>query len=121
MNTVILSIVLTLKQSKHSSSWVRRGGGGGGTGSTNNKLLYTDCKLHNKPFAANKSRNTKPSPREVRPGCTGPRQTIRHFRVSPGLCIKTRLSAQPLIWKRFFTLVQIKLIFKGKVVYLPLF
>ena len=25
-----------------------------------------------------------------------------HFRVPPGLCIKTRLSAQPLIWKCFF-------------------
>ena len=24
---------------------------------------------------------------------------IGHFRVLPGLCIKTRLSAQPLIWK----------------------
>ena len=24
----------------------------------------------------------------------------RHFRVKPGLCIKTRLSAQPLIWRR---------------------
>ena len=24
---------------------------------------------------------------------------IGHFRVSPGLCIKTRLSAQPLMWK----------------------
>ena len=25
-----------------------------------------------------------------------------HFRVSPGLCIKTRLSAQPLVRKLFF-------------------
>ena len=24
---------------------------------------------------------------------------IRHFRVPPGLCIKTRLSAQSLMWK----------------------
>ena len=24
---------------------------------------------------------------------------IGHFRVPPGLCIKTRLGAQPLIWK----------------------
>ena len=29
-----------------------------------------------------------------------------HFRVSPGLCIKTRLSAQPLVWKYFFILMQ---------------
>ena len=28
-----------------------------------------------------------------------PFMTIGHFLVSPGLCIKTRLSAQPLIWK----------------------
>ena len=27
------------------------------------------------------------------------RRSIGHFRVSQGLCIKTRLSAQPLIWK----------------------
>ena len=26
---------------------------------------------------------------------------IGHFRVPPGLCLKTRLSAQPLIWKNF--------------------
>ena len=46
-------------------------------------------------------------------------QAIRgHFRVPPGLCIKTRLSAQPLIWKWFFILMQIKLIFTRKVVHL---
>ena len=33
-----------------------------------------------------------------------------------GLCIKTRLSAQPLIWKWFFILMQIKLVFTRKVV-----
>ena len=38
------------------------------------------------------------------------------FRVPPGLCIETRLSAQPLIWKWFFILMQIKLIFTRKVV-----
>ena len=38
------------------------------------------------------------------------------FRVPLGLCIKTRLSAQPLIWKWFFILMQIKLIFTRKVV-----
>jgi len=70
---------------------------------------------------ASNSRGTKPSPWEVRPGCTGPRQTIRHFRVSPGLCIKTRLSARPLIWKWFFILMQIKLIFTRKVVHLASF
>ena len=31
--------------------------------------------------------------------------------ISPGLCIKTRLSAQPLIWKLFFILMMIKIIF----------
>jgi len=38
----------------------------------------------------------------------GPRKSISHFRVPPGLCIKARLSAQPLIWKWFFILMQIK-------------
>ena len=38
----------------------------------------------------------------------------RHFRLTPGLWIKTRLSAQPLIWKWFFILMQIKLIFTRK-------
>ena len=47
--------------------------------------------------------------------------TIGHFRVFPGLCIKTRLSAQPLIWKWFFILVQIKLIFTRKVLRLASF
>ena len=39
----------------------------------------------------------------------------------PGLCIKTRLSAQPLIWKWFFILMQIKLIFTRKIVDLASF
>ena len=47
--------------------------------------------------------------------------TIGHFRVPPGLCIKTRLSAQPLIWKWFFILMQIKLIFTRKVVHMASF
>ena len=38
----------------------------------------------------------------------GPRKLISHFRVPPGLCIKARLTAQPLIWKWFFILMQIK-------------
>ena len=49
------------------------------------------------------------------------RRSIGHFRVSPGLCIKTRLSAQPLIWKWVFILTQIKLIFTRKVVHLASF
>ena len=36
--------------------------------------------------------------------------SIGHFRVPPGLCFKTRVGAQPLIWKSFFILIQIKLI-----------
>ena len=48
-------------------------------------------------------------------------RSIGHFRVPPGLCIKTRLSAQPLIWNWFFILMQIKLIFKRKVVHLDSF
>ena len=43
---------------------------------------------------------------------------IGHFRVPSGLCFKTRLGAQPLIWKWFFILMQIKLIFTRKVVHL---
>ena len=37
-----------------------------------------------------------------------PFMTIGHFLFSPGLCIKTRLGAQPLIWKLFFILMQMK-------------
>ena len=46
---------------------------------------------------------------------------ISHFRVSPGVFIKTRLSAQPLAWKWFFILMQIKLIFTRKAVHLASF
>ena len=46
---------------------------------------------------------------------------IGHFRVPPGLCFKTRVGAQPLIWKSFFILMQIKLIFIRKVVHLASF
>ena len=42
-------------------------------------------------------------------------------RVLPGLCFKTRGGAQPLIWKSFFILKQIKLIFTRKVVPLASF
>ena len=47
--------------------------------------------------------------------------TIGNFRVPPGLRFKTRLSAQPLIWKWFFILMQIKLISTRKVVHLASF
>ena len=43
------------------------------------------------------------------------------FWVPPGLCFKTRLSAQPLIWKWFFILMQVRLIFTRKVVHLVSF
>ena len=43
---------------------------------------------------------------------------IGHFRVPPGLCFKTRVGAQPLI---FFILMQITLIFTRKVVHLASF
>ena len=45
----------------------------------------------------------------------------RPFPGTPGLCFKTRLSAQPLICKWFFILMQIKLIFTRKVVHLASF
>ena len=44
---------------------------------------------------------------------------IGHFRVPPGLCIKT--SAQPLMWKWLFILMQIKLILTRKVLHLASF
>ena len=48
-------------------------------------------------------------------------KTIRPFPSSPGLCFKTRVGAQPLIWKSFFILMQIKLIFTRKFVHLASF
>ena len=50
-----------------------------------------------------------------------PNWSVGHFRVPPDLCIKTRLSAQPLIWKWFFILMQVKLILSRKVVHLASF
>ena len=47
--------------------------------------------------------------------------TSRPFLSSSGLCFKTRVGAQPLIWKSFFILMQIKLIFTRKVVHLASF
>ena len=47
--------------------------------------------------------------------------SLGHFRVPLGLCFKTRVSAQPLIWKSFSILKQIKLIFTRKVVHLASF
>ena len=46
---------------------------------------------------------------------------MSHFQVSLGFCIKKLWSAQPLIWKWFFILMQIKLIFTRKVVHLTSF
>ena len=47
---------------------------------------------------------------------------IGHFRVPPGLCMKTRWSTQrPFVWKWFFILMQINLIFIRKVVHLASF
>ena len=45
----------------------------------------------------------------------------RSFQTTPDLGIKTRLSAQPLIWKWFFILLHIKLIFTRKAVHLASF
>ena len=45
----------------------------------------------------------------------------RPFPSSPGLCFKTRIGAQPLIWKSFFILMKIKFIFPRKVVHLASF
>ena len=46
---------------------------------------------------------------------------IGHFWVPSGLCFKTRVSGWPLIWKSFFILMQIKLIFTRKVLHLASF
>ena len=45
----------------------------------------------------------------------------RPFPSSPGICFKTRVGAQPLVWKSFFILMQIKLIFTTKVMHLASF
>ena len=50
-----------------------------------------------------------------------PFSPMGHFRFPPGLCIKTRLIAQLLIWNWFFIFKQIKLIFTTKVVHLASF
>ena len=57
------------------------------------------------------------------PRCTAGSNIVAmgHFRVPSGLCFKTRVGAQPLIWKSFFILMQIKLIFTRKVVHLDSF
>ena len=47
--------------------------------------------------------------------------SIGHFRVLPGLSFKTRVGAQPLIWKSFFILMQIKPIFTRTIVHLATF
>ena len=43
------------------------------------------------------------------------KKKIRHFRIASSICFKARLSAKLLLWKRFFILLQIKLIFTTKV------
>ena len=45
----------------------------------------------------------------------------RPFPSSPGPLFQTRVGVQPLIWKSFFILMQIKLIFTRKVVHLASF
>ena len=45
---------------------------------------------------------------------------IGRLRVDPSLCFKARLSAKALIWK-LFILMQIKLIFTGKVLHVASF
>ena len=44
-------------------------------------------------------------------------RSMGHFRVPSGLCFKTRVGVKPLIWKSFFILMQIKLVFTRKVVH----
>ena len=46
---------------------------------------------------------------------------IGHFQVPLGLRIRTRLSARPLIWKWFFILMQVKLVFTRRVCTWPHF
>ena len=47
--------------------------------------------------------------------------SVGHFRVPKNLTFKARLSAKPLRWKRFFIMMQIKLIFTTKVSHLASF
>ena len=53
--------------------------------------------------------------------CQSKAYSIGQFRVPPGLCIKTRLRAQPLIRKWFFILMQIKLFFTRNLAHLASF
>ena len=63
-----------------------------------------------------RERNTLCSIYGLRSVCKQLKQSVK-----VSLCIKTRLSAQPLIWKGIFILVQIKVIFTRKVVHLASF
>ena len=54
-------------------------------------------------------------------GNTRPSVINRPFPSSPGPLFKARVSGQPLIWKSFFILMQIKFIFTRKVVHLASF
>ena len=49
------------------------------------------------------------------------KRCIGHFRVTPSLCFKTRLSAKPLIWTCFFILLQVKFIYSRKVLHFDSF
>ena len=40
--------------------------------------------------------------------------SIDHFRVASSLCFKARLRAKPFIWKWFFILMHLKLVFSNK-------
>ena len=77
----------------HFGRQIRGGGGGGPPGSfpgSATSFIFLPCLLSCALFPKL------------------PFMTIGHFLVSPGLCVKTRLGAQPLIWKSFFILMQIK-------------
>ena len=49
------------------------------------------------------------------------RNLNKHFQAIPSLCFKVRLSEKPLIWKRFFILMSIKLVLTRKVLHLAMF
>ena len=80
-------------------------------------LKYQKCSFCLKHFDTLLSRLLS----RVRHGHRTNNNRIGHFVVPPGLCFKTRVGAQPLIWKSFFILMQIKLIFTRKFVHLASF
>ena len=84
------------------------------------KEKYFICWSIIKPHPNLHSWDTCLGPKGV-PWTEVPLYLISHFRIPPRLCIKTRLSAQPLIWKWFFILMQIKLLSTRKIVHLASF